>query len=63
MNKVPDHILRIFGGPIPPDPVKKINPMFVVAGLSILVIAVIIIYNQSNENNKEQIEITDKNKM
>ena len=53
MNKVPDHILRIFGGPIPPDPVKKINPMVAVAGLGILVIAVIIIYNQSNETPRE----------
>lgn len=58
MHNVPDHILRIFGGPIPPDPVKKINPIFVVAGLSIVVIAVIIIYNQSNETKGEQIEIT-----
>lgn len=55
MHNVPNHILRIFGGPIPPDPVKKINPMVVVAGFSILVIAVIIIYNQSNETNREQI--------
>lgn len=55
MHNVPNHILRIFGGPIPPDPVKKINPMVVVAGFSILVIAVIIIYNQSNETKREQI--------
>lgn len=55
MNKVPDYVLRIFGGPISPDPVKKINPMFVVAGLGILVFAVIIIYKQSNETKREQI--------
>lgn len=51
MNKIPDHVLRIFGGPIPPDPVKKINPVLMVAGLGILVIAVILIYNKSKEEN------------
>ena len=58
MHNVPDHILRIFGGPIPPDPVKKINPMFVVAGLSILVIAVIVIYKKSAENNRDKLQAT-----
>lgn len=58
MNTIPDHVLRIFGGPIPPDSVKEINPMLVIAGLGILVIAVIIINNQSNEAKREQIEIT-----
>ena len=52
MNKIPDHILRIFGGPIPPDPVKKIDPMLVVTGLGILLIAVIITYKQSNEEKR-----------
>lgn len=51
MNKIPDNVLRIFGGPIPPDPVKKINPVLMVAGLGILVIAVILIYNKSKEEN------------
>ncbi len=58
MNKVPDHILRIFGGPIPPDPIKKINPMLVVAGLGILVIAVIVIYKKSAENNRDKLQAT-----
>ncbi len=51
MHNVPDHILRIFGGPIPPDPVKKINPMIVVAGIGILLMAFIIISKKDGEEH------------
>lgn len=58
MNKIPDHILRIFGGPIPPDPVKKIDPMLIAVGVSILVIAVLIVYKKSVEDNMDKLDAT-----
>lgn len=49
MNNIPDHVLRIFGGPIPAEPVQKINPMYVFAGVGILVVTLLIISKKIDE--------------
>ena len=49
MNNIPDNVLRIFGGPIPSEPIREINPMLLIAGAGILVVAVLIISNKLEE--------------
>lgn len=51
MNNIPDHVLRIFGGAIPAEPVQKINPMLIVAGLGVILVVVLIVSAKPKEDS------------
>ena len=49
MNNIPDHILRVFGGPIPEPPIKEINPLIVLGGVGLFIVAIIIFEKKNKE--------------